>query len=245
MVSARRGSEPVTTTDDDLDGTINSQLERLRAEGKLNIQTSRRCRICRDDDVRKLVNTLHGHGLTTRSIMDVIEGASVNAGRSRRDIITYDVVYRHLKNHFDIDTPARAVYREILSRRAAEEGKDAEHGVGVAVNALSYLETMMVKGFADLTDENTRVSYTDGAQAAVRLYDLTHKEVGTQEMAEMMRKMNFVVNAVMTVVPEEYHQDILAVIDGKEPPRRQVSSGPVEEFDPVGLDEDDEDEEDF
>lgn len=236
----------MTTTDDDLDGTINSQLERLRAEGKLNIQTSRRCRVCRDDDVRKLVNTLHGHGLTTRSILDVIEGAGVNVGRPRRDIITYDVVYRHLRNHFDIDTPARAVYREILSRRAIEAGHDAEQGVGVAVNALSYLETMMVKGFADLTDENTRVSYTDGAQAAVRLHDLTHKDVGTQEMAEMMKKMNFVISAVMTAVPEEYHQDILAVLDGKEPPRRQVASAPVEDFDPIALDEDDDDdEEDF
>jgi hypothetical protein len=230
--------------DDDIAETVSSQLERLRSAGKLNIQTSRRCRICRDDDLRKLVNTLHGHGLTTRSIMDVIDGANVNAGRSKRDIITYDVVYRHLRNHFDIDTPARAVYREILARRAAEEGKDAEQGVGVAVNALSYLETMMVKGFSDLTDENTRVSYSDGAQAAVKLYDLTHREVGAQEMAEMMRKMNYVITAVMTAVPEEYHQDILAVIDGKEPPRRAMEARAVDDFDPVGADDDDDDDED-
>lgn len=232
---------------DDIDATVSQQLQQMRAEGRLQVQTNRRCRICRDDDVRKLINTLHGYGLTTRSIMDVIETSGVNNGRSNRDQINYDVVWRHTKKHFDIDNPAREIYREILARRAAEEGKDIDQGVGSAVNALSYLETMAIRGYQDLIDENTRIPYADGAKAAIKLHELTRQDAGVQEIAEVMRKMNYVINAVLTAVPEQYHGDIQAIIEGKELPRRAVTAEPDEiedaDFDPAAFAED-EDEDD-
>lgn len=232
---------------DDIDATVSQQLQQMRAEGRLQVQTNRRCRICRDDDVRKLINTLHGYGLTTRSIMDVIETSGVNNGRSNRDQINYDVVWRHTKKHFDIDNPAREIYREILARRAAEEGKDIDQGVGSAVNALSYLETMAIRGYQDLIDENTRIPYADGAKAVIKLHELTRQDAGVQEIAEVMRKMNYVINAVLTAVPEQYHGDIQAIIEGKELPRRAVTAEPDEiedaDFDPAAFAED-EDEDD-
>jgi hypothetical protein len=222
-------------SDEGLEVSISEQLERLRSEGKLQVQNNRRCRICRDDDVRKLINTLHGYGLTTRSIMDIVESTGLNTGRSGRDQINYDVVWRHTRKHFDIDAPAREVYREILARRSAEEGKDIDHAVGSAVNALSYLETMMVRGYQDLTDEGTRVPYSDGVKAAVKLHELTRADSGVQEIAEVMRKMNYVISAVMTAVPEQYHSDIVAIMEGKEPSRQAAIA------DAQDLDEDDDD----
>lgn len=232
---------------DSIEAEVSKQLEKMRSEGKLQVQTSRRCRICRDDDVRKLINTLHGYGLTTRSIVDVVESSGLNGGRSGRDQITYDVIWRHTKKHFDIDAPAREIYREILARRAAEEGKDIEHGVGSAVNALSYLETIAVRGYQDLIDENTRISYSDGAKAVVKLHELTRQDAGVQEIAEVMRKMNYVISAVLTAVPEQYHGDILAIIDGKEPPRKAVTAEAEEvddDYDPAAFAEDEDEDED-
>lgn len=233
---------------DEIEATVSQQLERMRQEGKLQVQANRRCRICRDDDVRKMINTLHGYGLTTRSIQEIVESSGLNNGRSNKDQISYDVIWRHTKNHFDIDTPAREIYREILARRAAEEGKDIDHAVGSAVNALSYLETMMVRGYQDLTDETTRVPYTDGVKAAVKLHELTRQDAGVHEIAEVMRKMNYVISAVMTAVPEQYHQDILAIMEGKEPPSRALTEEPqdaeVTDFDPAAFAEDEDDEDD-
>lgn len=234
-------------TDDGLDASISQQLERLRSEGKLQVQNNRRCRICRDDDVRKLINTLHGYGLTTRSIMDIVDSTGLNTQRSNRDQINYDVVWRHTRKHFDVDVPAREIYREILARRAAEEGKDIDRAVGSAVNALSYLETMMVRGYQDLTDEATRIPYTDGVKAAVKLHELTRADSGVQEIAEVMRKMNYVISAVMTAVPEQYHSDIVAIMEGKEPARQvaidvQPDDEDDQDYDPVATaDAEDED----
>lgn len=240
-------------TDDNLDASVSQQLQRLRDEGKLQIQSNRRCRICRDDDVRKLINTLHSYGLTTRSVMDVVESTGLNNGRSNRDQINYDVVWRHLRKHFDLDSPAREVYREILARRSSEEGKDADTAVGSAVNALSYLETMMVRGYQDLTDEGTRIPYSEGARAAIKLHELTRADSGVQEIAEIMRKMNYVISAVMTAVPEQYHSDILAIMDGKDPPLRKTDIVDVDiqdqdddesEYDPLAHAEAEDDEDD-
>lgn len=231
---------------DSIEAEVGKQLERMRSEGKLQVQVNRRCRICRDDDVRKIINTLHGYGLTTRSIMDIVESSGLNNGRSNRDQINYDVIWRHTKKHFDIDTPAREIYREILARRAAEEGKDIDHAVGSAVNALSYLETMMVRGYQDLVDQGTRVPYADGAKAATKLYELTRQDAGVQEIAEVMRKMNYVISAVLTAVPEQYHHDILAIMEGKEPPRKAVT-GPEDvegDYDPVAFAEDEDEDDD-
>lgn len=238
----------MTDDNNEIETTVSQQLERMRSEGKLNIQANRRCRICRDNDVRKLINTLHGYGLTTRSILEVVDSSGVNNGRSQKDQINYDVIWRHTKKHFDIDTPAREIYREILARRAAEEGKDIDHAVGSAVNALSYLETIMVRGYQDLVDEGTRIPYTEGAKAAVKLHELTRQDAGVQEIAEVMRKMNYVISAVLTAVPEQYHGDILSIMEGKEPERKAVTADVQDvqevDFDPAAFaeDEDDEDE---
>lgn len=233
---------------EDIEASVSQQLEKMRAEGKLTVQSNRRCRICRDDDVRKLINTLHGYGLTTRSILEVVDSSGINTGRSQKDQINYDVIWRHTKKHFDIDTPARQIYREILARRAAEEGKDIEHGVGSAVNAMSYLETIAVRGYQDLIDEGTRIPYTEGAKAVIKLHELTRADAGVQEIAEVMRKMNYVISAVMTAVPEQYHADILNIMEGKEPVRKAVTAdvedAEVTDFDPAAFAEDEDDEDD-
>lgn len=233
---------------DSIESEVSKQLERMRSEGKLQVTTNRRCRICRDDDVRKVINTLHGYGLTTRSIVEVVDSSGLNNGRGDRDKITYDVIWRHTKKHFDIDTPAREIYRGILARRAAEEGQDIDQGVGSAVNALSYLETMMMRGYQDLVDQNTRIPYADGAKAAIKLHELTRRDAGVHEIAEVMRKMNYVINAVMTAVPEQYHADILSIMEGRDLTQKAVTATPQDlegqAFDPAAFADDDDEDDD-
>ncbi len=227
--------------DTDINNAISAQLEQLRSEGKLTIKPGKRCRICRDEGVRKLVNTLLAHGTTVRSIADLVNQANINDGRGK-EVITYDVIWYHSRNHFDIQAPAVKVYQEILERRAAEDGKDIREAVGTAVNAMSYLETMMVKGYATMTDEYTRVTAKEGADAAVKLHEMTREDAGIQERAEIMRKMNFVISAVMSVVPESYHPAILARLEGHnqeatialaERDDAEEDAEKVEEFDPL------------
>jgi hypothetical protein len=110
---------------------------------------------------------------------------------------------------------------------------------------------MMVRGYQDLTDEATRIPYTDGVKAAVKLHELTRADSGVQEIAEVMRKMNYVISAVMTAVPEQYHSDIVAIMEGKEPSRQAAIDDAQEldddedvDYDPVATAEVEDDEDD-
>lgn len=73
-----------------------------------------RCRICRDETVRILVNELldwHGapiflgrgktHRVTYADILRDLE--PLNKGRDKRDRITYDSLWVHAKRHYDIE----------------------------------------------------------------------------------------------------------------------------------------------
>ena len=72
-----------------------------------------RCRICRDETVRILVNELLdwrgvpiilGRGKTHRITLTEIlrDLAPLNEGRDKRDRITYDSLWVHAKRHYDL-----------------------------------------------------------------------------------------------------------------------------------------------
>jgi hypothetical protein len=76
--------------------------------------TEPRCRICRDPDVRRLVNELldwrgvpvilqggnKTHRVTYTDILGMLE--HLNAGRDDRDRITYSSLWIHAKRHYDL-----------------------------------------------------------------------------------------------------------------------------------------------
>lgn len=73
-----------------------------------------RCRICRDPDVRRLVNDLldwrgvpiiMGHGKThVVTYADILRDPEpLNEGRDKRDRITYNSLWVHAKRHYDIE----------------------------------------------------------------------------------------------------------------------------------------------
>jgi hypothetical protein len=90
--------------------TMTGAAETLRADFE---RREPRCRICRDETVRVLVNKLldwHGapiilgrgktHVVTYADILRDL--APLNEGRDRRDRITYDSLWVHAKTHYDL-----------------------------------------------------------------------------------------------------------------------------------------------
>jgi hypothetical protein len=99
----------VDLIDDFLMSTMTRAAEPLRADFE---RREPRCRICRDESVRVLVNKLlDGHGapiilggdkahvVTYADILRDLE--PLNEGRDKRDRITYDSLWVHAKRHYD------------------------------------------------------------------------------------------------------------------------------------------------
>lgn len=197
----------------DIDKLVQQQVDELRVAGKLyTFNPETRCRVCQSQDSQDLVNTLLAHGLTYSAILKCLK--PVNAARRKNAQITKASLYWHQKNHFNTQEPARAIYRQIMEERAKEHELNFVEGMTTAVNAMSYLETMMVKGYKKLTDDNfDNVSVTDGMAAAVKLHELTRKDAGLAEAAKAMNEMNRIIAAVKEVVPERYFNAILARLE--------------------------------
>lgn len=215
-----------------LDDAITAQIDQMRANGELEVRPEPRCRVCRDEQSRLLVNKLLAHGLTLRDIEDVIR--PLNRSRPARDRINLNNLREHRRRHFDVQSPANAVYRRIIEHRAEEANIDLENGIGTAVTYLAYLDTMMAKGYATMMAEDTVVSYKDGADAGKMLHELTRKDAGANQQAQMMAEMDRVISVVKQVCTPEQLALMSAKLNGDKVdiPTPVVTHRVAEPFDP-------------
>ena len=118
---------------------------------------------------------------------------------------------------------ARATYREVLERRAKENSVDFIEGVATAITPLAILETVMMKGYQTLVDEDTTVSYRDGMEAALKLNEITRKDEGAIDRARMLADMGRIIEVVRTFIPSERWPDVQAALRGESPVSQQTS----------------------
>jgi hypothetical protein len=111
---------------------------------------------------------------------------------------------------------------------------------------MAFYETVMVKGYQTLVDPDTTVDVTTGMLAAGRLQALLDTRSGRPDMAEIMVKMNRIIDAVKSMVPESSWPESLRRLEGDPAPAERsgclgAPSGlAVEEYDPLeGVDDED------
>jgi hypothetical protein len=99
-----------------------------------------RCRICRDETVRVVVNQLLDwrgvpvilgrrkiHRITLTEILRSVE--TLNEGRDARDRITYDSLWIHFQRHYSL--AGKAPYWRTRTQKEFKEFKKALRGNGV------------------------------------------------------------------------------------------------------------------
>jgi hypothetical protein len=140
-----------------------------------------------------------------------------NAKLDQRDRVTIDSIRHHTKRHFPVQNVAKATYRAILERRAQENGVDFVTGVATAITPMAFYETVMVKGYEALVDPGTTVDVSTGMIAAARLQALIDSRAGRTSMADILFKMDRIINAIHDTVPPELWPEILRKIGGPVP----------------------------
>jgi hypothetical protein len=170
-----------------------------------------RCRICRNDYARQKVNAMLAAGLSYAMILRALEGD--NTQLEKRDRITIDSIRNHTTRHFPVQNVAKATYREILERRAKENGVDFVNGVATAITPMAFYETVMVKGYETLVDSDTKVDVSTGMIAAGRLQALIESRASGTSMADILVKMDRIISAIQSTVPEEMWGEIVRKLD--------------------------------
>jgi hypothetical protein len=197
-----------------------------------------RCRVCRNDQVRTKVNDLLATGASYAQIVRAL--AEDTAELDKRDRVTIDSVRNHCLRHFPVQNVAKATYREILERRAKENGIDFINGVATAVTPLAFCEVVMNEAFRRLVDGDVDVSVDTGLRAAEKLQALTDARAGQEDIAGMRAKMGRVIEIVRAFIPQEQWPDLQAALRGETPARRQQPQV-AERVRMVEIDDSDED----
>lgn len=220
--------------DDDVLALVEEEMRQVRVDGQhYRFRPETRCKVCRNGELREQVETLLSVGTTYREILAIIR--PVNEKRKRVDRITTNSIHTHL-DHYPIGKAAQRVYRSVLERRATEYDKNFVMGVGHAVTLHAILETVMVKGYAAITDERVPISPELAISAAVKLHELEAADSGAMVAAEQIAKVHRIMEAMREVCDDSQIRDILAIVEPQQFARDDVLD--------VEVVEDDEDEDD-
>jgi hypothetical protein len=187
-----------------------------------------RCRVCRNDLVRKKVNAMLACGASYAQIVRAV--GEDNAHLDKRDQVTVDSVRTHTTKHFPVQQTAHATYREILERRARENQVDFVEGVAIALTPMAFYEVVMAKAFRTLVDDRTEVSVETGLRAAEKLQSvLDGRERGT-DVLELKVQVGQISEAVRAVVPQEMWAAIVEQLEELEQHPEAVDGG-MDDFD--------------
>jgi hypothetical protein len=148
-----------------------------------------------------------------------------NAHLDKRDRVSVDSVRTHTTKHFPVQQTAHATYREILERRAQENGVDFVKGVVTAITPMAFYETVMAKGSETLVDSGTKVDLNTGMIAAARLQALIESRASGTSIADLMVQMSRIIDAIHSSVPEELWPEMLRKIGGP-----VAADAPADEF---------------
>jgi hypothetical protein len=162
-----------------------------------------------------------------------------NAALAPCDRVTVDSVRNHTRRHFPVQDAAKATYRQILERRAEQNGIDFVNGVTTALTPMAFFEIVMLKAFESLIDPDSAVDVSAGMAAAMRLQALLPSMDNGSDLARLKAQVVQLGEAVRTTVPEEMWGQILAKIDELEPRSRDITDGdgPDEAYEPDDFDE--------
>ena len=201
-----------------------------------------RCHVCRTDSIRDDVNAMLAGGSSYAQIVRAV--AADGAGE-----LSLDSVRNHANRHFPVQNAAQATFREIVERRAAQNRIDFINGVTTAVTPLAYYETLMVKAFQRLVQDEIKVSPETGLKAAEKLQGALGEGDPGADLLRVRVQVGRIIEAVHAMVPESKWGELAARLNDAElvqPSREPLYAGEDEDedepFDARGVGDGDDDE---
>lgn len=197
-----------------IEADVQKEIAGLKDKSGIAFRVEPRCRVCQQETSRMMVNKMLANAMTYTEIFEMAEMA-INPTRAKNSKVTYHSIRLHAQRHFNLEEPAKGAYRRMLERRKAESAIQ-QRGVERLITALGFLDVVVQKGYETLIKDETYISATVGMEAAIKLHELSRREAGQQEVAELKQQLNVALSAVKEVVPQEYWAEIVARIEDAE-----------------------------
>lgn len=227
-----------TPTRAQVDAEVSREVARIVTEHGRPPELLGKCRICRDPDSRRRVNTMLGYGMRPAEIVENL--SDINDRRRKNAQIGYWSVWNHRKEHYNIQEQAKEAQLRILERRAEEEGLMLAEGAGSILTLRGYLEIIANKGFQTLVDAR-EIGFTTGLDAQRELESLMKGDKIEAERASVRRDVALIQQAIT----EEFTEDEMRRLSRRLDILRGIISEEDEDEDVIEGVIDDDDDDDF
>lgn len=219
------------TVDNDrpaLEQELEEALEHLTIGSKSYVfKIEPKCRICRDPTFLKMVNDMLANGMTYSFILRTLQPLN-DALPEISDRVSLNSIRSHTKNHFNRDSAALKMYREIIETRALEQGVNFVEGAASALTPMAALDIIMNKGLLDIQKRNAEpVSPDTMIRAAKELQAITNSLEDDADAEELRQQFNRLLESVKKNVPEEFWRKIVSDLKGNSVDTENVQDAEV------------------
>lgn len=190
-------------------------------KGKPYLISESRCKVCKQPEVRKIVDMMIAGGYKQTEILRHLEQAH-NAHTEKKNHISYASINNHAKKHLSVED---AVVREILERRAAEADIPIDEGVRNIITPAAFAEGVVYKAHEKLTQDKLEITARDGLEAARTLSEFERGVADRTSLAEAFAQVEKIMEAVKAVCSPEQIRQISDVVQGRQ---SVVSVGQIE-----------------
>ncbi len=215
-----------------VDDVLDESIELPPSINEFHIEP--RCRVCRDDEVRKKVNDLLATGTSFAMVLRALGEDKTAPGKADR--VTIDSVRNHAARHFPVQQVARATYREIVERRAREAQIDFVNGLATALTPMALYECVMNEAFRRLVDGDVDVGVDTGLRAAEKLQALIDARAAGADMASVLAQMDRIIDVMHTFIPKHRWPEVQAALRADRPIHAEQSE-PLEDIQMIHIDD--------
>ncbi len=190
----RRFSEIRRLVRDKPDPLVEEDIDGQRYRYKMEI----RCRICTAPSfVRDIIDEMLINAQTYTRILDRVTEIYTEADLDKKRMPSYVSIRSHASKHLNYQAEA---VREIVERRAQENGKRILEGKENILTAAGYLETIVNKSFDQLT-HGQNVPVGEGIKASQVLHALEREAAGQETVGTLMAQMAVILQVIQQEAP--------------------------------------------
>jgi len=200
------------------------------------------CKVCKaPDSIRNLVDSLLLYPKSYKEVLRHIRPLEEQLGVEGKELISYDSIRNHQKNHLPMD---KIAIRETIERRAAEKNRRILDAADRLMTPEAFYETIIQKGWDDIVSGKMKPTMNQTMFAMKELQKLDDKAVANFKPERLISQLNAIIQAMKEVLPDDMLELVLKKIEEIES-HYTVEAEIVEEENELaelGMQEDDEEE---
>lgn len=172
--------------------------------------TVKNCKVCRLG--HPLVGMVNRQIISGAPYMDVFRELNklYVSGNLSIEPPSYQSIRNHGAKHLKVGDDA---IRRHMELRAMQVGKDTEEGIENILTEMAAVENVMIMGHQEMVEGKSKVTVKDMLVAAKMKREFDRQDADADAIDEIRAEMDMLLQAVKTVVPEQYHQAIANKID--------------------------------